>query len=144
MVESSFTIKTTGFIWALFTYTDCWLISTNIWCKIEHTAAVDPELVLDYPKESYYTSFGEQVSYAHWGCIYLIKNTVKSEILQWLFSIGLHVIFQCINRMAMLNLQQQLLQPSESHVPLIFNLICWFGAQNLFLIIINVGNSCAT
>ncbi len=35
------------------------------------------------------------------------------------------------------------LQSSESHDPSEIILICWFAAQETFLIIINVENSCA-
>ncbi len=38
--------------------------------------------------------------------------------------------------------KQSLLQASVLHEPLEINLICWFGAQVTFLIIINIKNSC--
>ncbi len=43
--------------------------------------------------------------------------------------------------MAKLNFQQALLPSSVSHDP--SEIICWFAAQETFLIIINVENSCA-
>ncbi len=45
--------------------------------------------------------------------------------------------------MEKLDFQQLLLHSSVSHDPSEIILICWFGAQETFHIIINVENSCA-
>ncbi len=49
----------------------------------------------------------------------------------------------CIPLKAQLYFQQPLLQSLMRHDPSEIILMCWFGAQEIFLIIINAGNSCA-
>ncbi len=80
------------------------------------------------------------------GCIYLIKNTVKL----WNISTISNNCFLC-EHMLKCNLflwckaefSASLLQFSVSHDPSEIILICWFAAQETFLIIINFENSCA-
>ncbi len=51
-----------------------------------------------------------------------------------------NVIYSC-DRKA--EFSASLLQSSVSHDPSDMILICWFAAQEIFLLIINFGNSCA-
>ncbi len=93
--------------------------------------------------------FLKEVSHAHPGCIYLIKNTVKS--LQFWIIITIqnscflfeHILKCNLFLWCAAEFSASLLQSSVSHDPSEIILICWFAAQGTLLIIINVENSCA-
>ncbi len=87
--------------------------------------------------------FLKVVSYAHQGCIYLIKNTVIIVKL-WNIIIVLNICFlsyyilKCnLFLWCKAEFSVSLLQASVSHDSLEIILICWFAAQEAFLLIIN-------
>ncbi len=79
---------------------------------------------------------------SHQSCIYLIKNTVKTDICEILLQFKITVF--CCKIYLKCNLflwcaaefSASLLQSSVSHDPSEIILICWFAAQETFLIII--------
>ncbi len=84
------------------------------------------------------------VSYVHRGCIYLIRNTVKTVILWNIISA---VFFKNKSKTKFISyffkaeFSASLLQSSVSHDHSDIILIWWFPAQETFLIIINTKNS---
>ncbi len=88
--------------------------------------------------------FLKEVCYAHQSSIYSIKNTVKIAILLQfkITAFYLNIYFKCdLFLRCKAEFSSQLLQSSVSHDAPEIILICWFTAQETFLIIINVKNS---
>ncbi len=81
------------------------------------------------------------VSFAHQGCIYLIKNTVKMwQIITIKNGCFLcEYLFNCNWLLwSKAEFSASLLQSSVWHDPSEIIIICWFAAQETLLIIINV------
>ncbi len=82
----------------------------------------------------------------HQDCIYLIANTVKTVILSNIIIFLNCFLFAYILCDLFLDGKAEfsalLLQSAVSHDCSEIILICWFGAQERFLIMINVENSC--
>ncbi len=91
--------------------------------------------------------FLKKVSYGHQAYIYLIKNTIKTVIMWNIITIWKrYFIFECILKTSFIPVikavfSASLLQSSVSHDSSEIILICWFAAQETFLININVENS---
>ncbi len=88
--------------------------------------------------------FLKEASSAHQSCIYLIKNTVKIVKYYYnskqMFSMWIHVIYFC-DQSCIFSIITPVFSVTWSSEII---LICWFAAQETFLIIINVEkNSCA-
>ncbi len=84
-------------------------------------------------------------SYADQVCIDLIKNTMKASIL-WNIMIIKYFLYLYIVKYNLFlwckaEFSSSFLQSSVSHDPSEIIIICWFAAQETFLIIINVENS---
>ncbi len=87
-----------------------------------------------------------KVSFAHQGCIYLIKIRKYYEtLLQSKTNVFFFNLFVKYNLFLWCKAEfsASLLQSSVSHDPSEIILICWFAAQETFLIINNAENSCA-
>ncbi len=68
------------------------------------------------------------------GCIYLIKNTVKTVICEYIMIYSNCFFMHSIKA----EFSVSLLQSSVSHDPSEIILICWFADKETFLIIISV------
>ncbi len=83
-----------------------------------------------------------EISYAHQGCIYLIKNTEKTLILWNLIANSNNgFLFQYTlkyNLFLTQNFHQHLLQSSVSHDPSEIILICWFIFSVKTVVLLNI------
>ncbi len=75
----------------------------------------------------------KEVSYAHQGCIYLFKNTVIWGVL---FQFTFNILKNKNNCDGNANAKFSAAISSVSHDTSEIILICWFGVQELFIIII--------
>ncbi len=80
--------------------------------------------------------FLKEVSYAYQSCLHLIKTTVKTEIL-WNIFLQFKITFLYIKNNIFL-VMTTLLQSSVSHDPSEIILICWFGAQYFFFLLLSM------
>ncbi len=76
-----------------------------------------------------------------WLIVYT-KGSPKYVIKKYHIIISI-IIYSKISNFVLNYYFLKVLNSSESHDPSEIILICWFGAQEAFLIIINVENSCA-